>query len=53
MVLHMLWSGRTNALPMAAFLRLGRPHELLAALAGGHVRRMRAIGLGPLGVPVP
>jgi hypothetical protein len=38
---------------MAAFLRLGRPTELLGALLGGHARRMRAIGLGPFGVPVP
>jgi hypothetical protein len=53
MVADMLWSGRDRALPMAAFLRLGRPVELLGALVGGHVRRMRAIGLGPLGLPVP
>ena len=53
MVVDMLWSGRDKALPMAAFLRLGRPAELLSALAGGHLRRMRAIGLGPLGLPVP
>jgi DNA-binding ferritin-like protein (Dps family) len=53
MLLHMLWSGRDNPLPMAAFLRLGRGPELLAALVGGHARRMRAVGLGPLGLPVP
>ena len=53
MVLHMLWSGRDRGAPMAAFLRLGRPVELLGALASGHARRMRAIGLGPLGLPVP
>jgi DNA-binding ferritin-like protein (Dps family) len=53
MLLEMLWSGRDEAAPMAAFLRLGRPFELLGALAGGHARRMRAIGLGPLGLPVP
>jgi hypothetical protein len=53
MVLHMLWSGRENAAPMAAFMRLGRPAELLAALVRGHVRRMRAIGLVPMGLPVP
>lgn len=52
MVLHMLWSGRDKAAPMAAFLRLGRPTELVGALIGGHVRRMRAIGLGPFGLPV-
>lgn len=53
MVAHMLWSGRGAAGPMAAFLRLGNPGGLLASLAGGHVRRMRAIGLGPLGLPIP
>jgi hypothetical protein len=53
MILHMLWSGRQSALPMGAFLRLGRPAELLAAILGGHVRRMRAVGLAPFGLPVP
>ena len=52
MAVHMLWSGRDSALPMGAFLRLGNPGRLLAAIAGGHARRMRAIGLGPLGLPV-
>lgn len=53
MLAAMIWSGRDRAVPMAAFLRLGRPTDLLAALVGGHMRRMRAIGLGPLGLPVP
>lgn len=53
MLLHMLWSGRDRPATFAAFLRLGRPAELLGALAAGHFRRMRAIGLGPLGLPVP
>lgn len=52
MLLHMAWSGRTGAAPLAAFLRLGRPDELVRALLGGHVRRMRAVGLAPFGVPV-
>lgn len=52
MVAQMLWSGRDKAAPMAAFLRLGKPADLLAVLAGGHFRRMRAVGLGPLGLPV-
>jgi len=52
MLVDMLWSGRDRAAPMTAFLRVGRPAELLGALAGGHLRRMRAIGLGPLGLPV-
>ena len=53
MVLHMLWSGRDGAAPFAAFLRLGRSPHLLAALASGHYRRMKAIGLGPVGLPLP
>jgi hypothetical protein len=52
MLVHMLWSGRDRGAPMVAFLRLGRPAELIAALLGGHARRMRAVGLGPLGLPV-
>jgi DNA-binding ferritin-like protein (Dps family) len=50
MVLHMLWSGRDKGAPMAAFVRVGRPAELMAALLQGHVRRMRAIGLRPMGL---
>ena len=53
MLVHMLWSGRRSATPMAAFLRLGRSPQLLGALLGGHARRMRAIGLGPFGLPIP
>lgn len=52
MALHMLWSGRDRAsVPLAAFVRVGNAPGLLRAIAGGHVRRMRAIGLGPLGLP--
>ena len=54
MVTHMLWSGRGSAaLPMAAFVRLGNAPQLLRAIGEGHVRRMRSIGLGPLGLPIP
>jgi rubrerythrin len=51
MLLHMAWSGRSGALPLLAFLRVGRPHELLGTLLAGHVRRMRAVGLAPFGLP--
>jgi rubrerythrin len=51
MLVHMLWSGRSGALPLSAFLRLGRSGELLGALLGGHARRMAAIGVGPFGLP--
>ncbi|HUR78002.1 MAG TPA: ferritin-like domain-containing protein [Acidimicrobiales bacterium] len=51
MALHMLWSGRDRAsAPLAAFVRVGNVPGLLQAILGGHVRRMRAIGLGPLGL---
>ena len=41
---HMAWSGvSTAALPLAAFLRLGRPRELLGAIAGGYARRLRTV----------
>ena len=53
MLLHMLWSGRRGATPMVAFMRVGRPAELLGAILGGHARRMRAIGLAPFGLPIP
>lgn len=53
MLVHMLWSGRTGAAPLLAFVRLGRPDALLRALLAGHARRMRSIGLGPFGLPVP
>ncbi len=52
MLVHMAWSGRTGAGPLAAFIRLGRPHDLVAVLVGGHVRRMRAVGLAPFGLPL-
>jgi hypothetical protein len=54
MVARMAWSGRgTAGLPMRAFVRLGNTPQLLQAIGGGHLRRMRAIGLGPLGVRIP
>jgi DNA-binding ferritin-like protein (Dps family) len=53
MVTHMLLTGRRGALPLFAFVRLGRPDALLGALLGGHARRMRAVGLAPFGLPVP
>jgi hypothetical protein len=49
----MLDSGRATPLPFAAFVRLGRPIELVGAILGGHVRRMRAVGIAPLGLPLP
>jgi hypothetical protein len=53
MLLHMGWSGRSGALPLIAFLRVGRADALLRALLAGHVRRMRAVGLAPFGLPIP
>lgn len=53
MLVHMAWSGRRGATPLVAFLRLGRPGELIGVLLAGHARRMRAVGLAPLGLPIP
>jgi len=53
MLANMLLSGRGSATPMLAFLRVGKPTKLIFELAVGHVRRMREIGLGPMGLPVP
>ena len=53
MLLHMAYSGGADAAPLVAFLRLGKPDQLLRALLGGHVRRMRAIGVAPFGLPLP
>ena len=41
---HMLWSGRTGAAPLTAFVRLGHTPELLRVIIGGQARRLRAIG---------
>lgn len=43
MVAHMLWSGRTDALPLVAFVRLGRADALIGALIVGQSRRLRAV----------
>jgi 1,2-phenylacetyl-CoA epoxidase catalytic subunit len=53
MLSHMVWSGRARGVPMVAFLRIGRPLDLLATLVTGYVRRLRAIGVRPLGLPLP
>jgi hypothetical protein len=53
MVTRMIAAGGPAPLPFAAFLRLGRAHELLAHLVGGQVRRLRAIGVEPLRLALP
>jgi hypothetical protein len=57
MALHMVTSGATggpgDAARFLAFLRLGRPHELLGAILDGQRRRLAAIGIGPFGLPLP
>ncbi len=50
---HMLWSGRRGAAPLVAFLRVGRPAELLRVIIAGQARRLRAIGIGPLWGALP
>lgn len=44
MLLKMAASGGAGGAPLVAFLRVGRAHELLAAVVSGYVRRVRAIG---------
>ena len=51
MLLHMGRSGSSGVGPMLAFLRVGKVPGLLAAIVGGHQRRMRAVGLPPFGIP--
>lgn len=48
MLLRMAVSGRHNGLPLAAFLRVGRPHELVGAIATGFARRLHVLGIGPV-----
>jgi rubrerythrin len=50
---HMLWSGRRGSAPLVAFLRVGRPGDLLRVIIGGQARRLRAIGIGPLWGALP
>ena len=52
MLVRMLSSGAPDVRPFVAFVRLGRTQELLSALVGGQVRRLRAIGLRPFGLPL-
>lgn len=54
MIVHMLTSsggGATQPLRFAAFLRMGRPHDLVWRIVSGYARRMRAVGLNPVGLP--
>lgn len=50
---HMLWSGRRGAAPLIAFLRVGRPAELVRVIIAGQARRLNAIGVGPLWGALP
>lgn len=43
MVGQMLWSGTAGALPLSAFLRVGRPERLVGSLISGQHRRLRAL----------
>jgi rubrerythrin len=47
---RMVASGQGSYAPFGAFLRLGWPHELLGRLAGGYLRRLRALRIDPLGL---
>jgi DNA-binding ferritin-like protein (Dps family) len=48
MLLRMAASGGHNGLPLAAFLRVGRGPELLAAITAGFARRLHLLGIGPV-----
>lgn len=47
MLVRMAVSGGHNGLPLAAFLRVGRAHELVASIVAGFARRLHALGIGP------
>ena len=51
MLARMMSSGASDFGPFLAFVRLGRTPDLLGALVGGQVRRLRRIGLRPFGLP--
>jgi hypothetical protein len=53
MVGRMVGAGGPAPVRFAAFLRLGRAHELLGELVGGQIRRLRAIGVEPLRIALP
>ena len=53
MLTNMALAGGSGAAPLAAFLRIGHAPELIRAIVGGYNRRLRALGLAPLGVPLP
>ncbi len=48
MLTRMARSGPASGPSFLAFLALGRPHELVSALAAGYLRRLEMIGVGPL-----
>jgi len=53
MLFRMAGAGRHSSAPMLAFLRLGRPLDLLQVVFGGQVRRIQAVGLAPFGIGLP
>ncbi len=53
MLLRMARSGGSGGLPLLAFLQIGRAPELIGGLISGANGRLRKVGLGPLGVPLP
>ncbi|MGH9098428.1 MAG: ferritin-like domain-containing protein [Acidimicrobiales bacterium] len=48
MLSHMARSGTVSGPSFAAFLRLGRVHELIGGLAMGFMRRLDLLGIGPV-----
>jgi len=48
MLVRMVRSSPGSGPSFVAFLRVGQPHRLVRALAAGYLRRLQAIGVGPL-----
>jgi rubrerythrin len=53
MVQRMVVAGQPSPVRFGAFLQLGRAPELFGELIGGQVRRLRAIGIAPIGLALP
>jgi len=48
MLVRMASSSPGTGVSFAAFLRLGRAHELVAGIAAGYARRLHLLGIGPV-----
>ncbi len=53
MLLRMASSSPGSGLNFAAFLRLGRAHELVGGIAAGYAGRLHLLGIGPVSTRPP